>query len=151
MENQRSVRHGRYEGVLRLLSDKYTFVSVKWFLLPTNVTLKTQVVDIAEVGKGNHFVLTELMLTTDNVVLYDWFGDHKSTVFYKDITGDFLALCATLQHTLTRPVHTPQTLCFPSCPSCISDVRASSHPLVMGTTMYSLFVFWSATADTCIR
>ena len=35
---------------------------------------------IAEVGKGNHYVLTELMLTTDNVVPYVWFGDHKSTL-----------------------------------------------------------------------
>ena len=42
---------------------------------------------IAQQGNGNHFLLGELLLATDNVVIYDWF-DGKSPAYYKGITGD---------------------------------------------------------------
>ena len=49
---------------------------------------------IAAAGDGNHFVMTELMLAPDIVVLYDWLGLRKSAAFYKEVTGHLISLCA---------------------------------------------------------
>ena len=49
---------------------------------------------IAAAGDGNHFVMTELMLAPDIVVLYDWLGLRKSAAFYKEVTGHLLSLRA---------------------------------------------------------
>ena len=42
---------------------------------------------IAETGKGNHFILGELLLSTDAVLAYDWLGDTKSSAYYNGVTG----------------------------------------------------------------
>ena len=42
---------------------------------------------IAETGKGNHFILGELLLCTEAVLVYDWLGAAKSSAYYNGVTG----------------------------------------------------------------
>jgi hypothetical protein len=77
-----------YETVLRVLAGQCTFSDVKRLLLPMNVTITPKDgIAIAETGKGNHFILGELLLCTEAVLVYDWLGAAKSSAYYTGVTG----------------------------------------------------------------
>jgi hypothetical protein len=125
---QEAYETGQYEGVLRVLSGKCTFASVKHLLLPMNVVMQKEGMVIAQTDNGNHFVLGELLLAPDNVVIYDWF-EGKSPAYYKDITDATLPL---LGHTEAQTPTTSSKSCSvtplvtPPCILLLVDTRQSS-------------------------
>ena len=51
------------------------------------ITPKDGIVIAETTGKGNHFVLGELLLCTEAVLVYDWFGAAKSSTYYTGVSG----------------------------------------------------------------
>ena len=80
---------GKYETVLRVFVSRCNFAQVRRVLLPMNVTHSDHVgMTIADAGEGTHFLLGELLLTTNKSAPVRLTWRDQVPNYYQDITGE---------------------------------------------------------------
>ena len=73
---------------MRVFAGQYTFHDVKRALPTMNVSIDKHDMTIAKTFQVDiHFIMAELLLETDQVLVYNCLDEKKSPAHYKDVTG----------------------------------------------------------------